>query len=69
MSERQVLCRRDGKPMFLVAESEKMSDGSRKTIYYYRCPTCGYRIEAEQLIITHDKDAVIVKRLLRRISS
>ncbi len=63
--ERQILCRKDGKPMFFVAESEKMSNGSRRTIYYYRCPVCGYRIEVEQVYISVEKDSIIVRRLIR----
>ncbi len=58
-------CKRDGKPMYLVEESEKMSDGTRRVTFYYRCPVCGYRVEVEQAHISVDEKGIIIKRSIR----
>ncbi len=58
-------CKKDGKEMYFVEESEKMSDGSRKAIFYYRCPVCGYRIEAEHVVISFNKDKIVIRRRIR----
>ncbi len=60
-----MMCKRDGKPMYFVIESEKLSDGTRRLVMYYRCPVCGYRVEVEQVVIKSGKDSIVVKRLLR----
>ncbi len=58
-------CKKDGKPMYLVEESERMSDGSHRITFYYRCPVCGYRITIEQIIIENNGPNIIVRRSLR----
>ncbi len=58
-------CKKDGKPMYLVEESERMSDGSHRITFYYRCPVCGYRITIEQIIIENSGPNIIVRRSLR----
>lgn len=59
------ICKKDGKEMYFVEESEKMSDGSRKAVFYYRCPVCGYRVEAEHVMISFDKGKIVIKRRIR----
>ncbi len=51
--------------MYFVIESEKLSDGTRRLVMYYRCPVCGYRVEVEQVVIKSGKDSIVVRRLLR----
>ncbi len=63
--EAAMTCKRDGKPMYLVEESEKMSDGTRRITLYYKCPVCGYRVEIEQLVINVSNDNIRIKRLIR----
>ncbi len=63
--EAAMTCKRDGKPMYLVEESEKMSDGTRRITLYYKCPVCGYRVELEQLVINVDRGNITVKRFIR----
>ncbi|ADI31383.1 hypothetical protein [Staphylothermus hellenicus] len=59
------ICKKDGKPMYLIEETEKMSNGKHRAIFYYKCPICGYRIEAEQVIVTVENDEIIVNRRVR----
>ena len=44
MDENRVkLCPRCGVAMEYRVESESLSNGTRRVIYYYRCPRCGYK--------------------------
>ncbi len=64
-----VICKKCGKPMSLIAESEKLSDGTRRVSFYYKCNTCGYRLDIEQVFISVEKDAIAIRRVKRVISS
>ena len=64
--ERALICKKDGKPMYFVEETEKMSNGQRRSVFYYRCPICGYRIEVEQVVINVSNDNIVVKRRIRK---
>jgi len=44
MSGEVRLCPRCGVAMEYRVESESLSDGTRRVVYYYRCPRCGYKI-------------------------
>ncbi len=37
------LCPRCGVAMEYRVESENLSNGTRRVVYYYRCPRCGYK--------------------------
>ncbi|MCD6196649.1 MAG: hypothetical protein J7J82_07695 [Staphylothermus sp.] len=63
---RGFMCKKDGKPMYFVEETEKMSNGQRRSVFYYRCPICGYRIEVEQVVINVSNDSIVVKRRIRK---
>ena len=60
------VCKKDGKPMYFVEETEKMSNGQRRSVIYYRCPICGYRIEVEQVVINVSDNGIIIKRRIRK---
>ncbi|WFO75400.1 hypothetical protein J4526_00380 [Desulfurococcaceae archaeon MEX13E-LK6-19] len=60
--KRGFVCKKCGKSMGLIAESEKLSDNSLRIKYYYKCPSCGYRIDAEQLTIGREQEFILVKR-------
>ncbi len=64
-----VICKKCGKPMNLIVEAEKLSDGTRRITYYYKCSTCGYRLDIEQVFIGMERDAIVVKRVRRLVSS
>ncbi len=66
IEERGFICKKDGKPMYFVEETEKMSNGQRRSVFYYRCPVCGYRIEVEQVVINVSNNSIIVKRRIRK---
>ena len=66
VEERGFVCKKDGKPMYFVEETEKMSNGQRRSVFYYRCPICGYRIEVEQVVINVSNDSIVVKRRIRK---
>ncbi len=58
-------CKKCGKPLYLVVESEKLSNGVRRASYYYKCLVCGYRIDCEQVHVTSNKEFLLVKRRVR----
>ncbi|ADV65212.1 hypothetical protein [Desulfurococcus mucosus] len=58
----EVKCPRDGNTMILVLESEKLSDGTVKAYFSYRCPICGFRLEAERIEVTRGEGVLSVKR-------
>jgi hypothetical protein len=62
---KEMICKRDGRVMYLVEEAEKMSDGTARLTFYYRCPVCGYRVPIEQCIMESDKDGIIIKCMRR----
>ena len=66
VEERGFVCKKDGKPMYFVEETEKMGNGQRRAVFYYRCPVCGYRIEVEQVVINVSSDGIVVKRRIRK---
>ncbi len=66
VGERGFICKKDGKPMYFVEETEKMSNGQRRSVFYYRCPVCGYRIEIEQVVINVSNNSIVVKRRIRK---
>ncbi|MCS7127836.1 MAG: hypothetical protein N3E36_00990 [Sulfolobales archaeon] len=55
-------CKKCGKPMHLVAESEQLSDGSRRISYYYKCSSCGAKYLTEQLSIALGSNGIIVEK-------
>lgn len=61
-------CKKCGKPMYIVAESERLSNGMRRINYYYKCMICGYRIDIEQINISINKDLLFVKRRIKSIA-
>ncbi len=56
------ICRKCGRPMHLVAESEQLSDGSRRISYYYKCPSCGAKHLVEQLSIAFGSNGIVVEK-------
>ena len=46
-----VLCPRCGVVMDLHVESERLSDGTRRIVYYYRCRRCGYRLQDLEILV------------------
>jgi C4-type Zn-finger protein len=42
--EKTRLCPRCGVAMEYRVESENLSNGTRRVVYYYRCPRCGYKM-------------------------
>lgn len=65
MSRENMLCRRDSKPLFFIKEVEKMGDGVSKITYSYKCVLCSYKIEVEQMLVSKNKDGVVVRRTVR----
>lgn len=57
-----VVCRKCGRLMYIVSESERFSDSSKRISYYYKCPSCGYRVDLEQINIIASSDLIIVRR-------
>jgi len=58
-----IYCKNDGKPMYFIEESEKLSNGEYRATFSYKCMVCGYRVMAEQAFITRDQSGnIIVKR-------
>ncbi len=64
-SEKKFYCKKCGKLMGLVVESEKLSNGVKRITYYYKCPVCGYRVDVEQVSIGVEKDVIIVRRKVK----
>lgn len=62
---RGFVCKKDGKPMYLVEEAEKMSNGTHRATFYYRCPVCGYKVEIEQVVVNIEGDNIIVNRRVK----
>ncbi len=62
-------CKKCGKPMYLVVESEKLSNGARRINCYYRCLVCGYRIDAEQVHVSINRELVLIKRKVRNLAT
>ncbi|MCY0868133.1 MAG: hypothetical protein OWQ48_02740 [Desulfurococcus sp.] len=62
---REVKCPRDGNTMLLILESEKLSDGTVKAYFTYKCPVCGFKIEAERIEVARGEEALSVKRIIR----
>ena len=58
-------CKKCGKPMYLVVESEKLSNGARRINYYYKCLICGYRIDTEQVHMSINRELLLVRRKVR----
>jgi len=60
----ELICKRDGRQLQLVKETEKLSDGEYRVTYSFKCPVCGYSVNAEQAVITmNDNDSyIVVKR-------
>lgn len=56
------ICKKCGRSMGFVAESEKLSDDSLRVKYYYKCPSCGFRIDLENLTISKNNKFILVKR-------
>ncbi len=67
-SEKGFYCKKCGRPMGLVIESEKLSNGVKRVLYYYKCPVCGYRVDVEQLKVSLEKDYIIINRVVRILS-
>ena len=62
------VCKKCGKPMHLVAESEQLSNGSRRINYYYRCSSCGAKYLMEQLSIALGSNGIVVeKRVFKQV--
>lgn len=59
-------CPRDGTPLALLIESEKLSDGNVRATYYHKCPLCGFRKDLERIEITKSGDQITVKRTIFR---
>ncbi|MEM0380483.1 MAG: hypothetical protein QXX35_05005 [Desulfurococcaceae archaeon] len=67
MSSKQYICKRDGKPMYLIEETEKLSTGEYRITFTYRCLVCGYSISNEQLIIKKNETGdIVLNRRIRR---
>lgn len=64
------MCKRDGKPMFLVEETEKLSTGEYRITFTYKCLVCGYSSSNEQLIIKKNESGeIILSRRVRKNKS
>ncbi|MCD6487919.1 MAG: hypothetical protein J7K21_01675 [Desulfurococcales archaeon] len=66
--DKGVYCKKCGRLMNLIVESEKLSNGAIKISYYYKCPSCGYRVDTEQVAINRSRGFVLVKRRIRILS-
>ena len=73
MSGNEMICKKDGKPMYLVKETEKLSNGEYRIIYSYKCPVCGYTVSVEQAIITREtgkgNGIVVTRKIIRQTRS
>mgnify|MGYP001626190942 FL=1 len=58
----EVKCPKDNNTMILVLESEKLSDGTVKAYFNYRCPICGFKLEVERIEITRSGEAISIKK-------
>jgi len=60
------VCKRDGKQLYLVKETEKLSNGVYRVTYSLKCPLCGYAINVEQAEISFSDSgsSILVKRLM-----
>lgn len=64
MDEKNTLkCPKDGSGLEFIYEAEKLSNSTRISLFY-KCPTCGYRREAERLELQRTEQGVVIKRLL-----
>ncbi len=66
-TENGYLCRRDGSLMYVVYESEKTMDNKLRVSIAYKCPVCGFRVEAETLEMTRGRDSYTLTRTVRRL--
>ncbi|MEM1695073.1 MAG: hypothetical protein QW764_04330 [Desulfurococcaceae archaeon] len=66
MTTEQLKCPKDGNPLVLIYESEKLSNGLTRVTMYYKCSTCNYRRDLERLEIgvLKDNGAISIKRVL-----
>ncbi len=69
MTENGVKCRRDGKPMYFVEETEKLSNGEYRIVFSYKCLACGYTINVEQVSVKKKGGNLLIIRRLRPIGS
>lgn len=60
----EVKCPRDGNTMVLVLESEKLSDGTVKAYFSYKCVVCGFKQELERVEVARSGDAINIKRTI-----
>jgi C4-type Zn-finger protein len=63
MSDRELKCPKDGNPLVVVYESEKIGDTTRVSIYY-KCQVCGFRRDIERLEISRGEQGLVVKKFL-----
>jgi len=63
-AENAAVCRRDGKQLYLVKETEKLSNGVFRVTYSLKCPLCGYAINVERVEISFSDSgsSILVKR-------
>lgn len=58
-----MLCKKDGKIMYFVKETEKLSDGEYRIIFSYKCEVCGYTVNIEQASVKNKySNGIIIKR-------
>ncbi|RLG80020.1 MAG: hypothetical protein DRO13_04720 [Thermoprotei archaeon] len=62
MASSEHTCRKDGKPMYFVEETEKLSNGVYRVTFSYKCVVCGYRIVVEYATIKKAGEKIIVER-------
>ena len=55
------LCPRCGIAMEYRMESESLSNGTRRVVYYYRCPRCGYKVYDAVMIFDRVDGEIRVK--------
>ncbi len=67
-NDNYMVCKKDGKPMYFVKETEKLSNGEYRVIYSYRCAVCGYTINVEQAVIKnkHSDGIVIIRKIMKQ---
>ncbi|OYT40563.1 MAG: hypothetical protein B6U89_01785 [Desulfurococcales archaeon ex4484_58] len=67
MTTQQYVCKRDGKTMYFIEESEKLSNGEYRVVFAYKCLICGYKINVEQAVIEKKSNGgIIVKRRIKK---
>ncbi len=66
-SDKRFYCKKCGRSMDFVVESEKLSNGVKRIVYYYKCPVCGYRVDVEQVNVGVEKDYIVVRRRVRLV--